>query len=151
MPEQGLPINPLQKALNGVFQATPAIWDVLAGDKVFDQLVPPATDATTTRPMPYLAWGNPTDAPHGDASSAFGELGSSGTLQLHIFDSRKYSKAPTIEIMNQIKRAISRGIPTLEGGFKVLRLLTFTTGCFSVPTGQQGMLTISYAIRTTNP
>jgi hypothetical protein len=151
MPEQGLPINPIQKRCNEIFAATPAIWDLLTddGDKVFDQLVPPTENNEVVRPMPYLAWGNVTDTPHGDFSSAFGQAGSSSTLQLHVFDGHKFTKSFAVEIIDKIKRALSGKKHTLDG-FQTLTFLVNTQGVFEVPTGQQGMMMITCTTRT-NP
>lgn len=148
MPEQGLPINPVQKALTEILAATPAVWDALAGDKVFDQLVPPMTGATTVRPMPYLAWGHVSDTPHADQSSAFGEAGSASTFMLHVFDAHKFTKSFAMDLADQIKRRLSGKQHTLEGGFKMLTCLVSLVDCVSVPTGQQAVLSISTTTRT---
>ena len=150
MPDQGLPITPLQAALNAVFAATPAIWDVLAGDKVFDGLVPPMVDANTVRPMPYFAWANPTDVPHSDSSSSFGELGSAATLRLHIFDNHRFSKARVMALADAVKRKVSGKVIDLGAGYRMLTSTVDLIDCSPVPTGFQGILAIAATVRTVN-
>lgn len=149
MPEQGLPLSPLEKAFTEIFAATPAIWDLLTpdGDKVFNQLVPPTTDENVTRPMPYLAWAAKADIPHADFSSAFGQAGSASSLQLHVFDFHRFTDSFTLEIIDKIKRRISGKTHAVEG-FVILTCLVNTIGIFPVPTGQQGIISINVTTRT---
>ena len=146
-PEQGIPISPIQKRCNELFAATPGIWNVLQGDKVFDQLVPPTENNEIIRPMPYFAWGNVTNTPHGDLSSAFGKAGSSSTLQLHIFTDQMFSKSQAMDLADKVTRLLSGKKHTLEG-FETATFVVDLIGCFSVRTGQQAMLMILPTTRT---
>lgn len=147
MPEQGLPISPIQQKCNEIFAATPAIWDRLAGAKIFEGKVPPASGGATTRPMPYLVWMGATDTPHGDQSSSFGEAGSSSTLHLHVFSGDLYRDGEVLYFVDKIKRALSGKKHTLEG-FRTLTFLVNMLDKQAVSTGHQAVMVINATTRT---
>ena len=88
-----------------------------------------------------------TDTPDGDFSTVFGQAGSSSTLQLHIFDGNRFSRAVVRSLINEIKRAVS-GKRFALTGFVMTKCLVNTTGIFSIPAGQQGILTLDVTTRT---
>jgi hypothetical protein len=146
-PEQGLPINPLQKAFTTLILGTPTLANALAGDKIFDQLVPPTVDTTTTRPLPYMCWANVTDAPNGDFSGEFGKAGSASTLALHIFDAHLFTKSFVLDLVDKVKRLISGKKHTLEG-FETRTCIVNTIGVFQTAVGQQAILSIDVTTST---
>jgi hypothetical protein len=147
-PEQGLPISPIQRRCNEIFAATPAIWDTLAGGKIYVGKVRPVPGGGTgDQPRPYFVWMSATDTPHGDQSSSFGEAGSSSTLHLHIFSDTMFSNIECLYLADQVKRALSGKAHTLEG-FKTLTFLVNLLDCSPISTGYQAVLVIQSTTRT---
>lgn len=150
MPEQGLPISPIQRKCNEIFAATPGIWDTLQGGKIYVGKVRPPASGGTAQPYPYFVWMGATDTPHGDFSSAFGEPGSSSTLHLHIFSDHVFSDVEVMDLADKVKRALSGKKHTLDG-FRTLTFLVNLLDKQSISTGHQAVLVINATTRTIQP